>query len=86
VQQISITEADKWMMTEHRRHHPEDVAREEVFWAQRKQERKAARTEKRRKKAWIKAEYNNRNTELDDEDPRWLEYNFLTSEDSIDEE
>jgi hypothetical protein len=55
------------------------VAREEEFWAQKKREWRAARAEKRRKKAWIDAEFNNPNTELDDEDPRWLEYSFLTS-------
>jgi hypothetical protein len=31
------------------------VAREEEFWAQKKQERRATRAEKRRKKAWINA-------------------------------
>jgi hypothetical protein len=44
-----------------------------------------AHVEKRRKKAWIEAEYNNPNMELDD-DERWLEYNFLTSEETTDEE
>jgi hypothetical protein len=42
--------------------------------------------EKMRKKAWIKAEFNNPNTELDDEDPRWLDYSFITSELRPDEE
>jgi hypothetical protein len=56
------------MLVEHRRLHPEDVAKEEEFWAWKKQELWAARTEKRRKKAWIEAEFNNSNTELDDED------------------
>jgi hypothetical protein len=62
------------------------VAREEEFWAHKKQERRAACAEKMRKKAWFEAEYNNSNTELDDEDPHWLEYNVLTSEDSTHKE
>jgi hypothetical protein len=63
------------------------VAREEEFWVQKKQERRVACTKKRRKKkAWIEAEYNNPNMELDDENLRWLEYNFLTSEDNTDKE
>jgi hypothetical protein len=38
------------------------------------------------KNAWIKAEYNNPDMELDDEDPRWLEYNFITSKESTDKD
>jgi hypothetical protein len=38
------------------------------------------------KKAWIEAEYNNPNMELDDEDPHRLEYNVLTSKDSTQKE
>jgi hypothetical protein len=83
---ISVAEADEQMMAEHRRLHPVDVAKEEEFWAQKKQEQRVAHVEKRRKKAWIEAGYNNPNMELDDEDPRWLEYNFLTSEESTYEE
>jgi hypothetical protein len=86
VRWISIAEADERMMTEHQRLHPEDIAREEEFWAQKKLERRAMRVEKRRKKAWIEGEYNNPNTEHVNEDPCWLEYNFLTSEDSTDKE
>jgi hypothetical protein len=41
---------------------------EEEFWARKKQERRTAHAEKRRKKAWIEAEFDNPNTELDDED------------------
>jgi hypothetical protein len=83
---ISIAEVDERMMAEHRRLHTEEVARKEEFWAQKKQERRAARMEKRRKKAWLDTEINNPNTELDDEDPRCLDYSFLTSKESIDEE
>jgi hypothetical protein len=70
------------MMAEHRRLHLE----EEEFWAWKKQERRMARVEKRRKKAWIEAECDNPNTELDDEDPRWLDYTFLTTKESTDKE
>jgi hypothetical protein len=73
------------MMVEHQRLDPEEVAMEE-FWARKKQERRAVRKEKRRKKAWIETEFNNPNTELNDEDPRWLNYNFLASEESTHEE
>jgi hypothetical protein len=83
---LETAKADEWLMVEHRHLHPEDVAREEEFWAQKKKERRVAHAEKRRKKAWIEAEYNNPNTELEDKDPHWLEYNFLTSEESTDEE
>jgi hypothetical protein len=83
---ISIAEADEWMMGEHRRLHTEEVVREKEFWAQKKLEQRAASTEKRRKKAWLDAEINNPNTELDDDDPRWLDYSFLTSKESTDED
>jgi hypothetical protein len=82
---ISIAEADERMMVEHRRLHMEELARGEEFCAQKKQERRTARTEKRSQKAWLDAEINNPNTELGDEDPRWLDYNFLTFEESTDE-
>jgi hypothetical protein len=70
----------------HRRLYLEDVVREEEFWAHKKQERSVARAEKRRKKSWINAQFNNPNTELDDEDPHWFDYSFLTSEETIDKE
>jgi hypothetical protein len=60
VQRISVTEADDRLMAE--RLHPEHATREEEFWVQKKQERRAAHMEKRRKKAWIEVEYNNPNT------------------------
>jgi hypothetical protein len=84
VWRISITKVDERLIVEHWRLHLEDMAKEKVFWAQKKQERRAARAEKRRKKAWIEVEYNNTNTELNDKDPHWLECNFLTSKESTD--
>jgi hypothetical protein len=66
---VPIAEADEQMTAEHRHLHPEEVAMEEEFWVWKKQERRATHTEKRRKKAWTEAEFNNHNTELDDEDP-----------------
>jgi hypothetical protein len=62
------------------------VAIEEQFWAQKKQQWRAAHMEKRRKKEWIGADFNNPNTELDDEDLRWLDYIFLAFQESTDEE
>jgi hypothetical protein len=85
VRRISIAEVDKRTMAEHRRLHPEEMAREEEFWVQKKQEQRAALAEKRRKKSWIDAEFNNPSTELNDKDPHWFEYSFLTSEESTDE-
>jgi hypothetical protein len=39
----------------------------------------STRVEKRSKKAWIEAEFDNPSTELDNEDPRWMDYTILTS-------
>jgi hypothetical protein len=86
VRRISIAEADERLMAEHRHLHPEDVAREEEFWAQKKHERRVAYPKKRRKKAWVETEYNNPNTELDNKDPHWLEYRFITSDESNNED
>jgi hypothetical protein len=46
----------------------------------------AARVEKRRKKELIEAEFNNPNTELNVEDPRWFDYSFLAFEEGTDKE
>jgi hypothetical protein len=39
VRRSFVSEADERMMAEHWRLHPEDVAREEEFWAQKKHEK-----------------------------------------------
>jgi hypothetical protein len=64
----------------------EDLAEKEEFWARKKQEWRATHAGKWRKKAWIEANFDNPNTELNDEDPRWLDYTIHTSEESTDEE
>jgi hypothetical protein len=74
------------MMAVQRRLHPEEVAMKEDFWTWKKQEQRAAHAEKRRKKAWIETKFDNINKDLDDEDPCWLEYSFLTFKESTDEE
>ncbi|XP_048567031.1 uncharacterized protein LOC125547031 [Triticum urartu] len=48
---LLIAKEDERAMAEWRRHHPEDVANERAFWAERKARRRAARADRRRRKA-----------------------------------
>jgi hypothetical protein len=81
---LDIAKADTQWMAEWKRLHPEYVAREEAFWAQKKakrRERRAARREKMRRRRFIKAELVDPLTI--DENDNWWEDLFLTLEESF---
>jgi hypothetical protein len=54
---ISIVEVDEQFMAQWRRDHLKDMEFERTFWDQKKAERRAAKAEKRHRKATIKEEY-----------------------------
>ncbi|XP_020183007.1 uncharacterized protein [Aegilops tauschii subsp. strangulata] len=87
---LLVAEADEYAMTEWRQRFPEDVARENEFWAQRRVQRAADRTDRRQWKALAIAQCELEQTStFDDIDPRWndafLSLDYTTEEEDDNE-
>jgi hypothetical protein len=67
---LAIAERDECSMAEWRRLFPQDVQAEVEFYAAKRAERRAARADCRRRKAFIMAQINGPQT-IPDDDPRW---------------
>ncbi|XP_020201401.1 uncharacterized protein [Aegilops tauschii subsp. strangulata] len=87
---LLVTEEDERAMTEWRRHHPEDVANEEAFWAR----RRAERLDRHRRKALALSQceiaQNGGQTIFSSDDDRWkdmwIDTSDQTSEDGDDDD
>jgi hypothetical protein len=62
---LGVAEEDERCMAEWRHLHPEDVAREEAFWAAKKETRREMRRLRRERKRFLEAELDNPNLTLD---------------------
>ena len=77
---LAIAERDEASMAEWRRQFPQDVQAELNFYAQRRAEQRAAREDRRRRKAFIDAQLDGPQT-ISDDDPRWDDM-WLESDDT----
>jgi hypothetical protein len=78
-QRLAVAKADERSMGVWKRNHLEDVDYENNSWAQK--EAKAAREVKRKRKAFVEAQYASPST-LDSDDDRWLDVLETMDEDS----
>jgi hypothetical protein len=77
--QLNIAEDDERQMEECRHLFPGDVEYKRTFYAQKAAQKRARRTEKRRRKAFIEAQLNGPSMIGDDND-RWDDLFFTTDE------
>ena len=77
---LAIAERDEAALAEWRRQFPQDVQAELNFYAQRRAEQRAAREDRRRRKAFIDAQLDGPQT-ISDDDPRWDDM-WLESDDT----
>uniref|UniRef100_A0A8I6XI23 Uncharacterized protein n=1 Tax=Hordeum vulgare subsp. vulgare TaxID=112509 RepID=A0A8I6XI23_HORVV len=89
---LLVAQEDKWVMAEWRRRHPEDVAYEQEYWAQRCEEDTRRRREERLDRRWRKA-LASAHADLvaaggrsffTENDDRWLDIRLSTSDDTND--
>ncbi|KAE8799519.1 Glutamyl-tRNA(Gln) amidotransferase subunit A [Hordeum vulgare] len=87
---LLIAEADERAMAEWRRRHPEDVAAENAFWAERTARCRAERDDRRRRKALAISEYEVVNIDgtsfFGSDDERWDDIWLDTSDTEDDDE
>ncbi|XP_020187406.1 uncharacterized protein [Aegilops tauschii subsp. strangulata] len=84
---LLIVEADERAMAEWRQRHPQDVANENAFWAERRTRWLAERADRRRRKALVISQCELRQASFfDDNDDRWEDVFLDTSDDTSEEE
>jgi hypothetical protein len=82
---LAIAERDERCMAEWRRLFPQDVQAEVKFYAAKRAERRVARADRRRCKAFIMAQIDGPQT-IPDDDPRWDDMWTDSSETTTDDE
>ncbi|KAE8805004.1 hypothetical protein D1007_19026 [Hordeum vulgare] len=91
---LLVAQEDERVMAEWRRRHPEDVAYEQVYWAQRREEdtrrRRDERLDRRRRKALASAHADlvaaGGRSFFTENDDRWLDIWLSTSDDTNDDD
>ena len=87
---LLVAQEDERAMAEWRRRHPEDVADEHAYWAERTARRRAERADRRRRKALANAQSDivaaGGRSIFTSDDERWLDIWLDTSDDTDEED